>query len=150
MRRRIFAVLFSSVVLVMLLPAISFGASRGTEEISGVVTSNGKVVAGAQVIVTCDSNTKKATTDNTGTYVVQYGAAQCPNEATAKVTATYRSQSGYSSGSVKNKNLTYLMNNNLNATPIPGLSLVTGAAAAVLGGVGYIIIRSREISDRKI
>lgn len=141
MRKRILTALLSGIVLVAMLPATSFAASAEIEEITGVVTSNGKVAVGAQVVVTCDNNTKKATTNNTGTYSVQYMATQCPNETLANVTATYRGHSSSNSGEVKN-NLIIADKQNV-ANSVPGFSLVTGATATLLGGVGYFTMRRR-------
>jgi hypothetical protein len=138
-RKRIFITLCSSVAVALLLPAISYAGT--INEISGVVTSNGNIAVGAQVVVVCNSNTKKTTTNTTGTYLVQYTAAQCPNEALAQVTATYKGQSGNNSGEVKGGNL--ILAEKPNTAGVPRASLITGAAATVLGGVGYISLRRR-------
>lgn len=71
-----------------------------------------------------------------------------PAAASANVTATSGSQGANKSGELTD--LTTKLNVTLtNAPDVPELGLVIGAAATVLGGVGYLTIRSRETSGRK-
>jgi hypothetical protein len=142
LRKRILKTLLSSAVLAVLLPTTAFAASAGTEGISGIVTNNGNLAVGAQVIVICDSNTKKTKTDSSGAYLVQYKTTQCPNGATAHVTANYEGNSGNSSAEIKSENL--ILAEKLNASDIPRYSLVIGGSASILGGIGYSLMRRSE------
>jgi hypothetical protein len=142
MRKKVFTTIFSSIALAVLLPATSLAASARTE-VSGVVTSGSKAIAGAHVIVICSGNVKKTTTDNSGTYLVQYPIAKCPNQAIANVTATFGSKGGNNSGQVKN--LTEKLNVAIvNVSVVPEFGLLTGAVATIAGGAGYLAIRRRE------
>ena len=148
MRKRILAALASGLAVAVLLPAATFAASARTE-VSGVVTNNGSPVKGAEVVVICDSNAKDTKTDKTGTYLVQYAAVKCPNGATAHVTATAGSLGGNNSGSVNG--LTEKLNVAIvNVSVVPEFGLITGLAATILGGAGYLVIRRHETSGREV
>jgi hypothetical protein len=66
----------ATVGMAMLVPVSSFAIAAQTD-ITGVVKNNGSPVVGAKVVVVCNNNSRKDTTDATGTYLVQFPATQC-------------------------------------------------------------------------
>src|ERR1700689_2173886 len=83
----------------LIIPASSFAIAAKTD-ITGVVTNNGNPVTGAKVTVICDNNARHDTTDGTGTYLVQFPAAQCPAGDHATVVATKGKKGGTNSTTI--------------------------------------------------
>ena len=149
MKKRLLTALLSSFALAVLLPATAMAATPRTE-VSGVVSSNGHPVTGAQVIVICDGHATKTHTDSTGTYLVQYKPSSlCPNGATAHVTATAGGQGGNNNGNVQG--LTERLNVAIvNVSVVPEFGIITGVSASILGGGAFLAIRRRETSGYKV
>ncbi len=121
----------------------------GVTDISGVVTHNSNPVTGANVTVVCNSYNGTSNTDNTGTYLVVFSSAKCPNGDTAYVTATSGDLGGVNSGAVNA--LTARLNVSIiNVSLVPELGIVTGFGATIIGGGTFLYIRRRNLSDKKV
>ena len=122
-------------------PTSSFALSAKTD-ITGVVTNNNSPVNGAKVVVVCNNNSRKDTTDASGSYLVQFPAKQCPAGDKATVVAT-KGNKGGSNGATIHADTTKLNVNIINIS-IPEFGLITGIAASVIGGGAYLVIRRRH------
>jgi len=145
-KKKLFAALMSAFAIAVLVPASTFALASKTD-VTGVVTNGGNPVAGAKVTVICDNNAKKTTTDNTGTYLVQYPIAQCPANATVYVTATKGKKGGDSSGPAKP--VTTKLNVALIGVSLPEFGLLTAGAATLVGGAAFAVVRRRQLSGHQ-
>lgn len=140
------SIFLAAILSIVVFPAATFAAGP-TTDVTGVVTNNGKPVVHAHVIVICDNNKKSTFTDSTGTYLVTYKAAKCPDGATANVTATQGNKGGVNSGKVNG--VTEKLNVAIVNVSLPELGLVTGIGAGLIGGGAFLAIRRRQLSDHR-
>jgi hypothetical protein len=121
-------------------PALATG---GITAVSGVVTGPGNApLDNANVTVTCNSHTGTDTTDNTGTYEVDFTSADCPKGSLVNVTAVKGSLSGTNSGTAdKVTNKLNVATVNVQAVPELG---VLGGSVAGLGGIGAFMVARRR------
>lgn len=145
MKKRI-ALFLTTVFAVVALPAATFATGSKTD-ITGVVTNGGNPVVGAKVVVVCNSNSRKDTTDGTGTYLVQFPAAQCPAGAHATVVATKGKKGGTNSANINS--VTNKLNVNIINVSIPEFGLIAGVGASLIGGGAFLVIRQRQISGHQ-
>lgn len=110
-------------------------------DITGVITENQVAVAGADVTVLCNGNTKTDITDAMGSYLVTYAATECPFGSTVKVTAQKDGKSGVSSGTVQG--ITTKLNLAIVNVSIPEYGLI-GAILATGTGIGMIAYMRRR------
>ena len=147
-----FLLIVAAIGLFILMPAsMSLAASSkssGVTDISGVVTHNGSPITGANVTVVCNSYNGTSNTDNTGTYLVVFSSAKCPNGDIAYVTATSGDLGGVNNGPVNA--LTARLNVSIvNVSLVPELGIVTGFGATIIGGGTFLYIRRRNLSVKK-
>ena len=110
--------------------------------VTGFITNNGQPVKNADVTVICNNNAKYATTDKTGLYKVNFGNNKCPVGATANVTASKKKLGGVAS--IKITSGTAKRNVAIVNVAVPEFGVVTGIAAAVLGGGALLYARRKQ------
>jgi hypothetical protein len=136
----------AAVGVALIIPASSFALSPKTD-ITGVVTNGGHPVSGAKVVVVCNSNSRKDTTDATGTYLVQFPAAQCPAGTHVTVVATKGKKGGTNGATIhptSNK-----LNVNIVNVDLPEFGLIAGIGASLIGGGAFLVIRRRQLSGHQ-
>lgn len=146
MKKKI-ALFITTVFAVAALPVAAF-AEGGQSIVAGTVTNSGtgNPVGGASVSVLCDGHTLTSSTTSAGAYVVQFPSADCPNGATAQVTATKGSNSASNSGKV-NKLSASVNLAIVNVSVVPEFGIVAGISAAILGGGAFIVMRQRQLNQ---
>ena len=147
-----FLLIIVAIGLFLLIPVSMASAASsqgsGVTDISGVVTHNSSPITGANVTVVCNSYNGTSSTDNTGTYLVVFSSAKCPNGDTAYVTATSGVLGGVNNGPVNA--LTARLNVSIvNVSLVPELGIVTGFSATIIGGGTFLYIRHRNLSVKK-
>jgi hypothetical protein len=140
--KRLISMILSAGVLAIVLPATAL-AAPATTDVSGVVTDNGKPVAGAHVTVVCDNNAKHTTTDGSGSYLVTYPIAKCANNTKATAVATKGGLGGVNSGNVNQINTK--LNIAIVNVSLPEFGVIAGFAAAIIGGGAFLVIRRRQL-----
>lgn len=145
MRIKKFLLSFAAALgVALIIPAATFATSPKTD-ITGVVTNNGNPVAGAKVVVVCNSNSRKDTTDATGTYLVQFPASQCPAGTHFTVVATKGKKGGTNTGTVNQT--TNKLNVNIVNVSLPEFGLIAGAGASLIGAGAFLAIRRRQLNS---
>lgn len=102
----------------------------------------GVPIGGLAVSVTCNGNTKTATTDGNGLYVVQFTKSQCDKYAPVSASATFNGEPLSMSVLVSAQN-TATMNLNFGMVAVPEFGLITGLVSAVGSGVAFLGLRRK-------
>lgn len=132
------------VLIILVIPA-SASAARATTDVTGNVTNNGQPVKGAKVTVVCDNHAHKTTTNASGTYLVTYKLANCPDNTKATVVATKDGLGGVNSGTVNS--VTTKLNVAIVNVSLPEFGLFTGGAATLAGAGAIFAIRRRQAAQ---
>jgi hypothetical protein len=130
----------------LIIPASTFALSAKTD-ITGVVTNGGNPVPGAKVTVVCDNNARHDTTDNTGTYLVQFPAKQCPAGDKATVVATKGKKGGTNSTTINQTS--NKLNVNIVNVSLPEFGVAAGVGASLIGGAAFMVVRRRQLSGHQ-
>ena len=151
MKKRILVALMALGALVAVPTATSF-AYPTNSDVTGVVTQDGKAVAGATVTVVCNNISQDATTDATGSYLATYSpASTCPAGSTVTVDAVKGALSGGSKGSMTPYGSADLNVAIVNVSvALPEFGLATGAIAGVAGVGAITVIRRRQLRGQTI
>jgi hypothetical protein len=142
--KKVIAAFLASLAMLLMIPASSFAAASKTD-ITGTVYNNGKPVVGAKVVVVCNNNSRKDTTDSTGAYLVQFTAAQCPAGDKATVVATYKKLGGTNSATISST--TDKLNVNIVNVSLPEFGVIAGVAAAIAGAGAFLVIRRKQLAQ---
>lgn len=136
-----------STLLLTVIPLASTSADSRMFNISGEVTSNGRSVRHAQVIVDCNGRSKYAVTNRHGMYSVSFRTRQCEAGSTVTVTADKGSGSGQSVGKVNRTNCHLMINVTFVSAALPELGLLTGVTATAASIGVMILIRNRTLKN---
>lgn len=124
--------------------SVATGASAATpaiSEVTGTVTENQAAVAGADVTVTCNGQTKMDTSDNWGSYRVDFPKGDCDFGSTVKVVATKNGKSGVASGTLQG--ITTKLNLAIVNVSVPEMGTM-GLVVAGVAGLGFMYMRRRQ------
>jgi outer membrane receptor for Fe3+-dicitrate len=128
-------------VVVSATPVCSGNTVVGGTIYENVITNP---IPNADVTVTCNSNTKTATSESNGAYSVLFSCSQCTEGNSVTVSATDGSLTGTNSGSV-NMNYPALSLNVgiVNVPMVPEFGLIAGLTT-VLGALGVFFVVRRK------
>lgn len=141
-KKKILSGMLIAVFVVAGTASAKVGAEPPTTAVTGVVTKNQTAVANADVSVQCNGHTEMDTTDNKGSYLATFAAADCPFGSTVKVVAKKGGESGVASGTVQG--VTTKLNLSIVNVEVPEYGLISALTA---GGIGIGLIaymRRRE------
>jgi hypothetical protein len=146
MRKKI-ALFIATIFTVVVLPTAALADSTPpVTQVTGTVTNNSAGVAGADVAVLCGSTTLHDTTDGSGTYLVTFPIADCPQGSSATATAIKGGLSGSNSGPV-NKVTNKLNIAVVDVSVIPEYGVIGITGAAILGGGAFMVMRRRQLGQ---
>lgn len=142
-------VLTFSVFIAVFLFLVSFSVYADPptgKTVSGKIQTSGHSNAnGASVNVTCGSTTLPDTTDSNGDFSVEFTGAQCPDNTTINVTASFNGESGSDSRTSGNgPNVSF---NVITLAPVavPEFGAVTGMIAVIGSAAAFFIFKKRFV-----
>lgn len=146
--KKILSVLAVSLFAVVAFPVAASAATPAQTLVSGIVRQDGNPLTGANVLVTCASVSGSDTTDATGSYLVEFTAADCPAGATVTAVASKDGAAGQNSSTANQIGGTKLNVSVIDVdVALPEMSTIVGGMTAVAVGGGLLLMRRKQLGQ---
>ena len=132
--------ILTMLVMIGVAPHIVQAAPTVTR-VTGVIAHNNEPMADAEVTVMCGGATETDVTDQGGSYLVAFAAADCPLGSVTHINAKKGSLSGSASGDVQG--VTTRLNTAVVNASLPEYGLIGGILAAGVG-IGLVAFTRRR------